>query len=241
MKFNNYPTVNKFLAPILVVVALFGSYVVAQATGFWAVSGKEMIDLSNMTSSADIRGWMTLEQIVEGFGIPQEQLYPAIGIPAAIPASTALKDLEGMIDGFEITTVREAVDAILSGSSQQPEKAPAQAPAVATLEPTPTPEITAAPAEPTPHAPQGSGAGDGSGTGPTPLPPGQILPASEIKGRHTLQQVADQGQVSLTDLIATLGLPADIDPNTAMKDLVESGMISEIQIVRDAVIALQNK
>jgi len=49
MKFNSYPTVNKFLAPILVVVALFGSYVVAQATGFWAVSGKEMIDLSNMT------------------------------------------------------------------------------------------------------------------------------------------------------------------------------------------------
>jgi len=47
--------------------------------------------------------------------------------------------------------------------------------------------------------------------------------------------------VLLTDLIATLGLPAEIDPNTAMKDLVESGKISEIQVVRDAVIVLQNK
>jgi hypothetical protein len=235
MKFDSYPTVNKFLLPILVLAALLGSYVVAQATGFWAVSGKAMIDLENLTSSADIRGWMTLDQIIQGFGIPQADLYAALGIPADIPTSTALKDLEGIVEGFEVTTVREAVDAILGGSPLQPVQPPAEAPAeVPTPAPTPTPQPTA-------HVPQGSETGEGTGAGPTPLPAGQVLPGSEIKGRHTLQQVADQCQVDLAKLLAALHLPADTDANTAVKDLVEQGVISEIQTVRDAVTALQNR
>jgi hypothetical protein len=116
MKFDSYPTVNKFLLPILVLAALLGSYVVAQATGFWAVSGKAMVDLENLTSSADIRGWMTLDQVIQGFGIPQADLYAALSIPAGIPTSTPIKDLEGIVPGFEVTLVREAVDAFLSGA-----------------------------------------------------------------------------------------------------------------------------
>jgi hypothetical protein len=239
MKFNSYPSVNKFLAPVLVMVALIGSYVVAQATGFWAVSGKEMIDLGNMTSSADIRGWMTLDQVILGFGIQQNEFYELLGIPADIPATTALKDLEGLIDGFEVTSVREAVDAIISSSSLRPE----QAPVIASPEPTPTPVITTEPAEPSSHLPQGSGVGEGTitGLGPTPLPPGQTLPATEIKGRHTLQQIADQCQIPLTDLIEALGLPDGIDADIAVKDLVESGEVNEIQVVRDVVTTLQKK
>ena len=236
MKFSSYPTVNKFLMPILVLAALLGSYVVAQATGFWVVSGKAMIDVENLTSSADIRGWMTLEQVSQGFGIPQAVLYAALGIPADIPASSALKDLEGIVAGFEVTAVREAVDAYLSGGAIPPAQAPAAAPVQAT--PTPTPLPTP---QPTVHLPQGTGEGEGTGTGPTPLPPGQILPGSEIKGRHTFQQIVDQCQVDLADLMVALALPADTDPNLAMKDLVEQGIISEIQLVRDAVTALQNK
>ena len=234
MKFDSYPTMNKYLMPILVLVALLGSYVVAQAAGFWAVSGKAMIDLENLTSSADIRGWMTLEQVIQGFGIPQAVLYAALGIPADIPASSALKDLEGIVAGFEITAVREAVDAYLSGGALPP----AQAPAAVPVQATPTPTLLPTP-QPTAHLPQGTG--EGEGTGSTPLPPGQVLPGSEIKGRHTFQQIADQCQVNLADLFSALSLPADTDTNTALKDLVEQGVISEIQVVRDAVTALQNK
>ena len=238
MKFDSYPTVNKFLAPILVLLAMFGSYAVAQATGFWAVSGKEMIDLGNLTSSADIRGWMTLEQITQGFSIPQDEFFTLLGIPAGIPPTTALKDMEGIIEGFEVTTVREAVDAYLNVAPLQPIEAPEEQPAGAT--PQPAPAMTPTP-QPTTHTPEGSGTGDGTGTGPTPLPPGQILPASEIKGRQTLGQIASQCQVTLTDLLAALNLPADTNPETAVKDLVEQGKISEIQTVRDAVTTLQDR
>jgi hypothetical protein len=235
MKFDSYPTLNKFLMPILVLAALLGSYLVAQATGFWAVSGKAMLDLENLTSSADIRGWMTLEQVIQGFGIPQAELYAALAIPAGLPASTALKDLEGIVAGFEVTKVREAVDAFLSGAPLPPAQAPAEAPQAT---PTPAPVLTP---QPTAHLPQGSGTGEGDGAGPTPLPAGQILPASEIKGRHTLNDIAGQCQVDLAELLANLDLPASTNPNIAIKDLVSQGAISEIQIVRDAVAKLQNQ
>ena len=239
MKFESYPTVNRFLAPILVLAALFGSYAIAQATGFWAVSGKEMIDPGGMTSGDDLRGWMTLEQVIQGFGLPQDDFYTALSIPTDIPASTALKDLEGLIEGFEVSMVRDVVDTSLSGAPLPPAQAPTEAPVHAA--PTPSPQVTAPLAGATAHVPQGAGTGEGTGSGPTPLPPGQILPASEIKGRHTLQEVADQCQVALADLLAALGLPVDTDPSLSMKDLVEQGKISEIQLVRDAVIALQNR
>jgi hypothetical protein len=71
------------------------------------------------------------------------------------------------------------------------------------------------------------------------LPAGRILPASEIKGRHTLAEIGQQAAVPLDTLLAALNLPADIDPNTAVKDLVSSGAVSEIQVVRDAVAELQ--
>jgi hypothetical protein len=235
MKFDSYPTLNKFLMPILVLAALLGSYLVAQATGFWAVSGKAMLDLENLTSSADIRGWMTLEQVIQGFGIPQAELYAALAIPAGLPASTALKDLEGIVEGFEVTKVREAVDAFLSGAPLPPAQAPAEAPQA-----TPTPAMLPTP-QPTAHVPQGSGTGEGDGTGPTPLPAGQVLPGSEIKGRHTLNDIAGECQVDLAELLAALNLPADTDLNLALKDLVEQGVISEIQVVRDAVAKLQNQ
>ncbi len=98
----------------------------------------------------------------------------------------------------------------------------------------------AAPARPvaTPdHVPAGDGLGDG--TGPTPLPAGQVLPASEIKGRHTLAEIAQQAAVPLDGLLAALGLPAGFDPNTAVKDLASSGAVAEVQAVRDAVARLQ--
>ncbi len=233
---TSYPTVNKFLMPILVLAALLGSYLVAQATGFWVVSGKAMIDVENLTSSADIRGWMTLEQVSQGFGIPQAVLYAALGIPADIPASSALKDLEGIVAGFEVTAVREAVDAYLSGGAAPARPGSGSSPDSGHPHSHPAPHASAHCALTTRHR-----EGEGTGTGPTPLPPGQILPGSEIKGRHTFQQIVDQCQVDLADLMVALALPADTDPNLAMKDLVEQGIISEIQLVRDAVTALQNK
>jgi hypothetical protein len=211
---------NRFLLPAVMLVALFGSYMIGKATGLWQVSGRAMVESDGMNTGDDIRGWMTLAQISEGYGIPLPELYNLLGIPAHIPAATALKDMEQSIEGFEVSAVRSAVDAYRSGAALLP-----------ALDITPTPAVTPAPAAgPGEHIPSGEGGG------PTPLSPGEVLPGEAIRGRHTLQEIGEQCQVPVAELLAALGLPEDTDLTMAVKDL---GV--EVILIRQAVTELQQE
>jgi hypothetical protein len=44
--------VNKFVAPLLAIALFVGTVAVAQATGYWIVSGKQMVDVENLSSSS---------------------------------------------------------------------------------------------------------------------------------------------------------------------------------------------
>jgi hypothetical protein len=229
--------VNAFLIPILVIAALLGSSLIAQAGGFWATSGRTSVDVNNLTA-VDLKGWMTLQQVMDGMQISQEQLYAAGNIPMDVPTSTALKDLEGIVPDFEVSVLREKLGAPEGSVPEETSNGDHM------LEPTatPLPQPTATPIVHTqPITGTHSGDGTGDGLGPTPLPPGQILAADEIKGRMTLRDVADQCAVPLDQLLAALNLPADLDPNTAIKDLINTGKIADVDPVRVAVAGLQNK
>ncbi len=223
--------VNPFLVPVIVIAALLGSSLIAQAGGFWSTSGRTSVNMDNLTA-VDLKGWMTLQQVMDGMKISKEQLYAAGNIPLDVPTSTALKDLEGIVPDFEVSTLREKLGAptgyvpeeMMSGDH---EMAPTPLPP-----PTPTPIV---------HTPPITGTHAGTGLGPTPLPPGQILPADQIKGRMTLREVADQCAVPLDQLLAALNLPADLDPGTAIKDLINTGKIADVDPVRVAVAKLQSK
>jgi hypothetical protein len=224
--------VNRFLMPVIVIVALLGTTFIAQAAGFWSTSGKDSIDLESMTA-ADIKGWMTLQQVMDGLKISKEELYAVGGIPLDIPAETALKDLEGVVPDFEISTLREQLAA--PANPIEP---------LAPIEPTPQPTATPQPASTPEHTPPITGtlhSSDGTGIGPTPLPPGQLLPADQIKGRLTLREVADQCAVPFDQLLIALNLPPDTNPNVALKDLINAGTLPEVTAVKDAVAKLQAK
>ena len=244
-------TVNKYLMPLIAIAALIAVVLGARLTGDWIVSGKQ-IPLGDMTA-ADIKGWMTLQNVSDGLKIPLPDLYKLAGIPegAAVPPTTAMKDLEKLVEGFEVSLLREAAVAYLAGSGA-PAQAPTPEPAPPTATPAPTQlpasEATATPAptQPaapeaavTPHTPQSSG--EGTGDGPTPLPPGQVLSYDQIKGKMTLQEIADQCAVPLAKLLEALTLPANTNPATEIKSLVADGKIAEVTAVRDAVKVLQGK
>lgn len=242
--------VNKFVAPLLAIALFVGTVAVAQATGYWIVSGKQMVDVENLSSSSDLRGWMTLQQVSDGLGIEQAEMYTLLGIPADIPAGTALKEMETLLPGFDMTGVRAALadylgeaSSVVAGEAANTEPVTTLPP---TLQPTPQPSPTpqAPPTEtastlstPVEHTPQADGIGDG--TGPTPVAEGELLTGVDVKGKHTLQEIADQAQVPLAELLAALNLPADSEPSAAVRDLVEQGQIADVDAVRAAVTALQ--
>ncbi len=247
---------NPFLMPLLVIGLLFGTVAGAQALGQWSISGRTSVNLEQL-APADLKGWMTLQQVMDGVDIAQPELYALMAIPADIPPATALKDLEPIVPGFEVSVLRERLAAWQSGAPVPAAEtlpaadtlpAAASTPAVnpapaATLElvvtPEPTPAALSTPGAAVPTEALHAGAGDGTGTGPTPLPAGQTLPANQIKGRMTLTEISAQCAVPLDQLLAALGLPANTDPALKVKDLIGQGVVAEVTEVQTAVAALQ--
>lgn len=231
--------VNKYLMPILAVVGLLGTVWVAKAVGAWQTSGRGQIlhDESGQADPAGIKGWMTLTDVADTYGVPLDALYVLIGASSDVPPDSALKDLEKLVPNMEVSAVRAGVAAYLEGNwspadgrydyGTSSHEGAGEAP---TPVPTPTPQTAQD------HVPQGLGAGGGEGTGPILALPedGSPLPGSEIKGRMTLHEVVEYCQVPMDYLIAELGLPEDVDAQLWMRDLATQLGI-EVITVREAV------
>lgn len=216
---------NPFTMPLLVIVALLGTIGIAQAAGLWTPSGRTAVDYENMTPD-DLKGWMTLQQVMDGLKLSKEELYAAGNIPLDVATETALKDLEPLVPDFEVSGLRDALDAKLSAgentSQGETEIGPQTTPEATAALPISAPQV-----QPTIHVT------------PTPLPVGQILSASEIKGRMTLAEVSDQCGVPLDQLLAKLNLAPDTNSDTALKDLVNGGKIAAITDVQSVVADMQ--
>ena len=62
-----------------------------------------------MTSGADpaeVKGWMTIQAVLDAYHVEQSALYAEFSIPASVPPSTALKELEELAPGFSVTALR---------------------------------------------------------------------------------------------------------------------------------------
>ena len=134
------------LVPALILVSVqlgwFG------ATGRIDAATGQAIELTSESVGDDIRGWMTLDQVIEGFALDRTQLNAAF--PELVGVDSALKMGEiSEAAGIELDAVRAWIDARLS-----PEV------------PTSTQSPSAA-AEATTHAPAGDPAGEGDGVPPS--------------------------------------------------------------------------
>ena len=238
--------VNPIFVPLLFVFVLLGTVFGSQLLGLWSVTGRSAVNTANMTA-ADLKGWMTLTDVMTGIKISKPELYDLMKIPADVPETAALKDLEKIVPGFETSTLR---DALTARGAVAP--APVQA-APTAVAPTP---VAPAPVAPAPAAPAiqptvritGTGAlsathasDDGLRPTPTALPPGVTLTVDQIKGSMTLRQVSEQTGVPLGAILEALKLPADVGVDTALKDLISAGKLTEVTQVRDAVTRLQGK
>lgn len=102
--------VNPLLVPLLFLSVLLGAVFGSQRLGIWSVSGRTTVNLGTLTAD-DLKGWMTLQQVMDGTGIPKAELYALVNIPADMPETTALKDMEKLVPNFETSTLRDAMKA----------------------------------------------------------------------------------------------------------------------------------
>ncbi|MBN1286427.1 MAG: hypothetical protein JXB47_13595 [Anaerolineae bacterium] len=216
-------TINKYFMPAGIIVILFTTILIAGAAGWWQTSGKASIAPGELDADG-VRGWMTLEDVATGAGIPIGELYTRLGLPTDIAPATALKDVEKIVEGFEVGTVRDVVAA----GSETPDVEEA------------TPEVTEEPAAEPTLTPVPDG--EGQGGPPADRPEDEeteVLLSIEIKGKMTLQEVADAGGVDLDALYEALGFSKDAAPPDALlRDLKDSVPGFTINAVRAALAQL---
>ncbi len=205
------------------------------------------------TPDARYTGAKVPDDVAQGLQVDVATVYALTGIPTDVPPDTALKDLEQIVPDFEVSMVRDVL-AVYLGESSLEETVSDAAPATpevresstATVEesipvpPTPTTEPLAAEPVATDYVPLGDGSGEGDGTG-AGLDEAGYLAAADIRGQHTLAEIAGRGQIELDQLLAELGLAAGIDVDVPVRDLVKDGVIDEVTSVRGVVEALQQQ
>jgi len=102
--------VNPYLYAALVLILFLGFVQMAQAAGMWSTSGKvtgtgEKIAATG-TDPAEIKGWMTIGEILSAYNVPKDEFYAQFKLPADMPVSTAVKDIEKQVEGFSTDAVR---------------------------------------------------------------------------------------------------------------------------------------
>ncbi len=94
----------------LTLVLFFGTIQIAQYVGLWSVSGKLTAQGAPVALTgadpAEIKGWMSIQQVLDAYPVDQAALYERFGIPANTPPSTPLKELEDLAPDFSVTDLR---------------------------------------------------------------------------------------------------------------------------------------
>ncbi len=96
----------------LVVTVFAGIVGLSAAAGVWQTSGRTTAGGASVTlqgtSTTEIKGWMTVGDVADAFGVPLPDLLAAFGLDPATPSSTAVKDLES--DLFSVVALRDWID-----------------------------------------------------------------------------------------------------------------------------------
>jgi hypothetical protein len=103
--------VNLAIYAALVLVLFLGVIESAKLAGVWSTSGKltasgEQVQITG-ADPAEIKGWMTVDDVITAYRVPKEQFYAQFQIPADLPVTTPLKEIEPIVPDFSVTAVRD--------------------------------------------------------------------------------------------------------------------------------------
>jgi hypothetical protein len=213
-----------WIAPLVFIAVMLGGVGVAEATGAWITSGRQVVAAGQLAPE-DVKGSMTLQQAADGLGMGFPELVTLINPPdpSLLTPTTAFKDLEALVPGFDLATFRETLRAYLTAKNGTPIPAP-----TATPSGTSSPSVVAAstPSATATHTATATATGTGTGD-------------ASIKGSMTLRQVADASHLTVAALVAECGLPADANPDLTLRELADSVPGFDVQVVKDAVARLR--
>ncbi|MGC4051156.1 MAG: 4Fe-4S binding protein [Paludibaculum sp.] len=107
---------------VVLVTGLFLTIGVSQIWGKWKTkpSAVAYTNAAGQLDAGQIRGWMTLAEISEGYRIPLTTLYSRAQLPGSVDSATRLNQVAGKYGlKFDPDGIRDVVSGLLSGNSEQ--------------------------------------------------------------------------------------------------------------------------
>ncbi|MCX6432245.1 MAG: hypothetical protein NTX29_05480 [Actinobacteria bacterium] len=101
-----------------VLLAVIAALVVGSQSLGWfrttgqmtASSGERVAPLSG-ASTSDIKGWMSLQDVLDAYPVTKDAMYAHFAIPADTPTTTTLSELnEGAIAAVDVPSLRSWID-----------------------------------------------------------------------------------------------------------------------------------
>lgn len=110
-----------WIAPIVFVVVMLGGVGIAQASGAWITTGKQVVAAGTL-SAADVKGSMSLQVAADGVGVTVDDLVTLINPSdrSLLSPTTLFKEIEAIVPGFELSIFRETLRAFLAARDGTP-------------------------------------------------------------------------------------------------------------------------
>jgi polyferredoxin len=203
----------------LLVAGLFATVGVSQMSGKWRTK-PEMVaftDRGGKLDAGQIRGWMTLDEVSAGYGVPRAELYRMGGLPGTVDGGTRLNQVARKYGlAFEPDKLREAVEHRIQAPPQEEARAEGKG-AVAPLAAAPRKAAGAVPKK-------AAEAGQHGGEEP------------EVRGMMTLAEIEMKTGVPKEFIVKRLAVEGEVDARVPLREWMhEKGR--SIGDVRDAVAA----
>ena len=110
-----------WIAPIVFVVVMLGGVGIAQASGAWITTGKQVVAAGTL-SADDVKGSMSLQVAADGVGVTVDDLVTLINPSdrSLLSPTTLFKEIEAIVPGFGLSTFRETLRAFLAARAGTP-------------------------------------------------------------------------------------------------------------------------
>jgi hypothetical protein len=207
LKTRNIPVLAYSAVSITLILALV---IGAKSLGWYGTSGKvsattgEAVELGPNSVGQDIKGWMTIQQVLDGFSLSKESLYSKFNIPASVATKTTVGSLSEEISTFELPALREWIDAKITQVKSD------NAISIPTAIKTESPSATAHPESTSSSA------------------------TFEVKGRTTIQEILEATFVTRKEFYKLFAIPDRIPTSTALNNIQTQGVDNfEVSAVRD--------
>jgi polyferredoxin len=193
------------------VLGLFAMIGISRVSGHWQTK-PQMVAFTGTSGQLDagqIRGWMSLNDLSQGYKIPLDRLYSDAKLPRSVKPDTRLNRIASEYKlAFEPDQMREIVTAAL-GHSAAPQR----------------PNAPQRPAGKQDLSKSGKGGKSGNED-------------EQVKGFMTLNEVAMKTGVPKDYILKRLGAPANTDPRLPVREWIHA-QGKTIQDVRDIVLDYQ--